>query len=169
MSIAIVEEIGVALASEISGAPWDVVINTPAFSYADWDLALESMDGIYVDVVPVSTEYQVQEWSREKFRHTVPFDIAIRKKFAPDDRDSGTNRIKTESMRPLVYLWQQMFEFFQPTQNGQSGFQLVDVADSAWESTSPTAIWVRRHLHEMGQYTGLIRLTFTVDRKPSTA
>ena len=167
-SVAIAEEIGTAVAEEIRGHAWGITINDPVFSYADLDLKLEEASGIYLDVVPVSTGSRVEYATVSKFRHTVPIDIAIRKKLSASDRDSQTGRISTSSMSPLVKLWQQMFEFFQPSQPSNFGFQLSTVIDAAWEETQPTAIWVRKHLHEWGQYTGLIRVTFTVDRTPLT-
>lgn len=164
----IVVELGQALATEINtrfGEQFEAQL-----SFGDWDLPLHANDGetLRCDVVPFSTGYRVEMDTVQKWRHYVPFDIALRKRLTDADQEGSgeQRRIKTESLTPLIMHWQRLFEFLLPSQPYQSGFQLGDAYDAFFASLEHPIPYLKKHLKHL-QYTGLFRIALTVDREPS--
>lgn len=131
--------------------PW-VEDFTPVKSWADWDDALTDENVLHVDIVPVghpTTELD----SRTQIRRETEVDIGVRKRFGPDVQDA-TGRVVFGEVADLVLLVEQIEEHL-CTQRLAS-----NEPDIAWESSDVRASFIRKHLRENRQFTGIVRVTF---------
>jgi len=108
-----------AIATAINTAVGDDVFAPQEFtarrSYPDWDDDFGDLKDLEVDVVFVSSDGNgvTAELDSADTLETEPgVDIAIRKRFNPDDRDTTTGRLKNASVDALVELVQQVYELF---------------------------------------------------------
>lgn len=137
----------------------------PERSYADWSQPLEreqvsDEERLYVDVVPQSTGLQVGLQTRGSNEHRVAIDIAVRRRFSQDKQDRDTGRVVIDEVDALMLLVQEIHEQFMPV-------RLTDFEDAAWDPDQGTRILVaplKRHLYEMKQFTGIVRLTFIASK-----
>lgn len=135
-------------------------------SYADWefdaenqdDLALREEDKLRVDVVGHMTEQTAELAARGgKVSLVIPVDIAVRKRLGPDKQCEDTGEIAIGVVDELMLLVQQIYLMFMP-------IRLTDFPHSVWDGENGgTKILVapdRRHLRDLRQFTGLIRVYF---------
>jgi len=133
----------------------------PERSYADWSQPLEreqvsDTDRLYVDIVPQATGMQVALDTRGTNEHRVVIDIAVRQRFGQEKQDNDTGRIVIDEVDALMLLVQEIYELFMPQ-------RLTDFEDAVWDPDQGTRILVaplKRHLYELKQFTGIVRLTF---------
>lgn len=148
------------MAAALNGAPEGTFASKfhAERSYADWDLPLEDSapaGQVLVDVTPVppiATELA----SRADIRYAPAVDVIVRRRLTPEQREADGKLALTE-VDSLVLLVEQIAEFFTPA-------RLVTYDAAAWESTEVLRQVVPAHLREHHQFTGQIRLTFTVHK-----
>jgi hypothetical protein len=134
----------------------------PERSYADWDLALEDADNLHVDVVAVTTEQKSELAVRgPSIQYIIPVDIAIRQRFGSDKQNPDTGRIEVASVDALCQLTEEIHELFMPN-------RLTDFSDGVWQETKILACPVLKHLKELRQFTGIVRVSFAVVKKLPT-
>lgn len=131
----------------------------PERSYADWDLELKEYDTLRVDVVAVTTEQQSDLAAKGVIRFTVPVDIAVRYRFGADKQDDDTGRIDVAKVDELVLLVQEIHSLFTPN-------RLTDFQAGAWVSTRIVVNPSNKHLREMRQFLGIVRVTFQTYAAP---
>lgn len=127
-------------------------------SYADWDHDFRDLNEIAVDVVYRTNhdknDIELDDYYHLVYRHDI--DIAIRKRFEPEDRDSDTQRLLNSSVDPLVTLLGQFHEHFVRLRNG---LVLPSVPDTNWIE-SQVMSWVHQGKLRKGLFEGVVRLTF---------
>lgn len=125
-------------------------------SYAEWELALEDNEHIRIDVAVVSTRIEIELGARGGLLlYTVPVDVAIRKKFQPQDQCDVTGRVLASSVDPLVLLTQEVFTLFTTLRFSSNEQRIV------WkEDPKLLACPIHKHLRELRQFTSLMRLVF---------
>jgi hypothetical protein len=162
MSEAVEVSVAKAVVTELAAATLSQKI-TPVRSWADWVQPLETDDTckentLYVDVVPVATAQEVEASSRSTLRYTCPIDIAVRKKVGADRQDEDTGRIVIEEIDSLMVLVQEIHELFTLA-------RMQDFDAAAWQGTKRLVAPHKPHLRDMRQFTGIVRVSFRVDRK----
>lgn len=137
-------------------------------SYADWefdaktqdDLTLREEEKLRVDVVGHMTEQTVELGTRGgKATIVIPVDIAVRQRLGRDKQDDDTGLVELDPIDELMLLVQQLYLMFMP-------IRLTNFAYAVWDGenggvkilTAPD----RRHLRDLRQFTGLIRIYFKV-------
>ncbi len=159
---AIEVDIAEAIADELNGEDFDVVF-TATRSYADPSVLLTDLQTLHVDVVPWKAESELV--SRGHLEYTVDTDVLIRQRVGLIDQDVYTGEMPNDVIDDLMHLRQKIGEFFTPSQTtGQSGRVLTAVPDAAWQATRCMAAYVRPHLKQNRQFTGWLRITYTVQR-----
>ena len=129
----------------------------PERSYADWDMRLEDLDTVRVDVVPVGVRETRLE-ARGELVYLCDVDIGVRKRFGADDHDDPTGRIELSEIDDLIQLVEQLHEYMVDADN--NGRRLTNYAAAAWQECSIRASYIREHLREMQQFTGILRVTY---------
>lgn len=132
---------------------------SPERSYADWEMLLElaEEDGLRVDVVAVTTEQKTDLSSRGSSQFLIPIDIAVRRKFGVDRQDDDTGRIEIAEIDALCLLVQEIHELFTP-------LRLVDFTAGVWQENRILVCPIKEHLRLNRQFTGIVRVTFRVDK-----
>jgi len=129
-------------------------------SYGDWDMELKQNEFTRVDVDLVTTKQEAELATRAgKLAYTVPIDLCIRRRFGNDKQDDEKQgRVYVAEVDGLMLLVEELHELFLQT-------SLTDPLASMWKEdpkilTAP----VPRHLKDMKQFVGIIRLTFVAYR-----
>lgn len=140
-------------------------------SYADWDEELPGLSELRLDVVPVPTVGH-EQFTRGLWRYVVQVNLVLRKRLTIAEQDAPTGKLLAAEVDSLVELLQRIGEYFAPIQPGQSGRRLADLPEAVWlpadgdaRGFEMPAAYVREHLREMRQYTGVVRLTYAVPRE----
>jgi len=120
-------------------------------SYADWDLALEDAGTLRADIVQAGYA-KIEMATRGEIRYEPFVDVGIRKRFGEGDQ-AANGRIDVADIDALVLLVEEVNEFF-------LGEILSDSRGSAWKACAIRANPVTKHLRELRQFTGILRLTF---------
>lgn len=124
-------------------------------SYADWDLPLEDLDELHVDVVPhpqSKTELSVSDTLSYEVRST----ILVRKRFGTDFQDNSGRTIVDE-VDTLVGVVEAIAEYFVK-------LVMTNDTDAIWQAVELPDHYVRDHLREHRQFTGTVRLTHRIDK-----
>lgn len=154
VDIEIAEAVQAALAAGISFGGVDL----PAVrSYAEWDEAIEDLDTLHVDVVPLQTGPGVSLDDRGSVEYTCEIDVGVRYRFGTTDQDSVTGRVDVDKVDALKLLVQTIAEFFMID-------RLSDTNTASWQETEIKLSWSRKHLRQMRQFFGFVRLTFLATR-----
>lgn len=119
-------------------------------SYADWELALDEAATTRIDVVLVTTEQTTELTTRGGSQYLVPIDIAVRKRFEVDG-----DRIPNDQVDALMLLVQNVHDHFTPERPN-------DFPIASWEETKILVAPLTKHLRELRQFTGIVRVTFRV-------
>ena len=128
------------------------------FDGADVAVRGEFFDVLRVDVVGHMTEQTVELGTRGgKAALVIPVDIAVRQRLGRDKQNDDTGLVELEPIDELMLLVQQLYLMFMP-------IRLTDFAYAVWDGenggvkilTAPD----RRHLRDLRQFTGLIRVYF---------
>ncbi len=157
MPEAVAVELAKAVTAQLAAATLSQKF-APERSYAEWDVDLKDEDQLHVDVVAVTTEQTADLSSHSTLKYVVPVDIGVRKKFGPDKQNDDTGRIQIESIDELVLLVQEIHELFTPK-------RLTQFEAGVWQETKIVVCPATKHLREMRQFTGIVRVTFRVDKK----
>ena len=130
---------------------------TPVRSYAEWDDALEDLNELHVDVVPLQTGPQIIHDERGGVEYTCQIDIGVRYRFGTSEQESMTGRVDVVEVDGLKLLLEEIAEFFIPV-------RLSDTNLATWKATDIQQSWSRPHLKNFRQYFGFVRLTFLADK-----
>lgn len=164
VSIAVADAVVAELASDDFKAALKTAGNsmvfTPERSYADWKDELEGLDCLKVDVVPVNGP-TITPNSRELVQHSVPIDIAVRKRLGQADQKQG-GRLDAKAVDALVLLVQQIGEWFLQS----DGRRLTDYDEAFAESAEVVSLYNREWLRDKRLFFGVVRVTFSVSREP---
>lgn len=152
---AVLVDVAEAVKDELASITGLVLAITPERSYADWDEKLEDLSTLRVDVVPVNVGETELE-ARGETRFLCHTDIGIRYRFAPEERDSN-GRVTVSEIDDLLLLLEQFHDHF--VNNGE-GRRLGTYLAAAWQETNVRTWYVREHLRELGQYTGILRVSY---------
>ena len=108
--IALADAVAAVINTAVAAVALETVGFTARRSYPDWDDEFKDLSGLAVDVVFVSSGGDQVELDSESTIDTEPsVDIAIRKRFAPADRET-TGRLKSSSVDPMIKLVEQVHE-----------------------------------------------------------
>jgi hypothetical protein len=127
-------------------------------SYAEWDLELKSAETEKVrgDVVPVFNSSVGLE-TRGSLLYELTIDIAIRRRFAASDVDEAGRLYKAE-IDQLVGVLEAVHKHFAKGSPTNETYWSPDDAEriQAW--------YVKKHLREWNQFTGIVRLPYKASR-----
>lgn len=124
-------------------------------SYPDWNLELAEAKQLHVDVVPVGY-VETALASRGSVGYQVTVDIGVRKKFGQLSQESRTGRIDVAEIDELILLVQQIHQYMCHQD------RRVLAENVHWKETVITDAYVTKHLRELRQFTGLIRVNYNV-------
>lgn len=154
MTTAVSVAIAQAVADEIGQIEFGGQPIAAVRSYADWELELSDAGTLNIDVVAVSTEQKSELLARgAKAKYVIPIDIAVRYRFDPSQQDDDTGRIDLEQIDQLVLLVETLHEQFLPN-------RLTEFQAGVWIETKILVCPVLKHLRELRQFTGIVRVTF---------
>jgi hypothetical protein len=148
---ALIVEIADAVVTALKAAEFGMEIPWER-SYGDWDLELKEIGCVRGDVVPVF-DAQVELETRGSVRYELNIDIALRKRFS-SQTDIDCGRINRDEIDKLLYVVQRMQQQFVATRPSD---------DSVWSPsrTQQVQAWyVKAHLREWNQFTGVVRLPY---------
>lgn len=146
---AVKSELATAFAASTFGASYSAIV--PKRSYADWDDELKDIGAIKVDVVPVAYDESSLN-THKSIGYVTSVDIGIRKRFGTGNQQS-TGELVLSDVDALVLLVENVSEFFTPR-------RLTAYEYASWRETRIRAIYVREHLRQCRQFTGVIRVSF---------
>ena len=152
---AVLVDVATAITAELAAASLGQTF-VPARSYADWDEQLEDAGTLHVDVVPVNYDESALD-SRESIGYVVSCDVGIRKRFGTDDQEVSTGRIELAEIDDLVLLVEAIHEFF--IERRLAGYE-----SAVWRETKIRSAYIRKHLREYRQFTGMIRVSYDVSK-----
>jgi hypothetical protein len=142
-----------AVLADLEDQDFGVVIEWER-SYAEWDLELKSAETEKVrgDVVPLFSSGTELE-TRGSVLYELTLDIAIRRRFAASDVDEAGRLYKAE-IDQLVGVLEAVHLHFVKSEpvSGVDWSPASDRRIQAW--------YVKKHLREWSQFTGIVRLPF---------
>lgn len=133
----------------------------PERSYADWEMRLEDIDKTQVDVVPVGVR-RTELDARQTLLYLCDVDVGVRRRFSGDDTDDYTGRVELSEVDTLVLLVEQLHEYMTDADN--NGRRLTEYTSAVWQECDIRSSFVRDHLREMRQFTGIIRVSYEVSK-----
>lgn len=127
------------------------------FSYAEWDLALDSDEAsdLLIDVVP-SGHSRTELDAVGSLKYVTDIDVAVRKKFGNADR-AESGRVDIEEINRLVWLVEMIHEYFLKDRP-------EDYPNAVWTGASIRVACDRKMLRENRQFLGIVRLTFETSK-----
>jgi len=128
---------------------------TAVRSYGEWDEKLkEGLDDLQCDVVPV--RYDEENLRRSggynTTQHHVSCHIALRKRLV---RATGTELFTLSDIDDLTEALEKIARFFTVR-------ELSTLDTAAFIESRIVTPYVRRHLREMDQYTGIVLITYEI-------
>lgn len=122
------------------------------------------LEGLYgqlrVDVVPA--KYDQRQDTRSSIEYRPQIDVGIRYKFAQSD-ESNQGDIQFDEIDAYVELLEQINEHLRkPAYRRLPGYTAAVLLSS--EIRAP---WLPKHLSAWRQYTGLLRLTYSIEKELS--
>jgi hypothetical protein len=131
-------------------------------SYADWDEEFTDLKEMAVDVVFSASSAGVVELDSASSLGSEPtIDIAVRKRFSPNDRDDRVGRLRNESVDPLVSLIEKIHELF--SGDRANDIDLGGGIIAHW-SEGNVVSWVNQRMLREGLFEGVVRLRFNVSK-----
>lgn len=135
----------------------------------DSELQLEDTDVISVMVVPVASNRTRK--SEGTYNRDILLDVMVRKRFSQSDYND-TGGIERELLDEYVELLEQIDDYLAkpanhvPTTYTDATYIEDDTRESDTEITRQLGIrfpWIPAHLTEWHQYTGIVRVAYSVD------
>lgn len=155
----VLADVADAIVEEINSATLSKPIKAER-SWPDWDEDLKDTDSIHVDVVAIGAD--IEQEDRESVTYSCTIHVGVRYKFKSDSNDNNKGRIAREDVDAMVLLVEEIGELF-PKGATQTGI-LSDMASAGFEEFK-TGMWFnRRHLRELQQFTGIVRVTQRVNK-----
>jgi len=141
-------EVADAIAAQLNSRVFRLPF-TAVRSYADFDAAIDH-DGLTVEVVPVEN-VPTELLTRGSVQYVCSADIVIRERLTFD----ASGQVKAQDVDDRVALIEELNEWLMMRQ--------LDY-DARWEATTIVAAVVHQHLREWNQFTGIIRIRYTLTR-----
>lgn len=135
----------------------DLEAFTPERSYADWANDLDELEGLRVDVVPISYDEAELE-GREVVSYLCRSHVGIRKWFPRSQAEGASNRIPQVDIDRLVFFVQELNEFFCQ----ESGRRLSAYPEAVWQETKIVTTYSRKYLRDNRMFFGLLRVNYSV-------
>ena len=151
-------ELAEAITTTLAAASFATGVFIPVRSYADWNDTLDELnEDLQVDVVPVGHDIAELE-ARESMKYESGVDVAVRKRFGTASQNASTGRIELAEIDDLVLLVEQIHELFCK--------EAVTSAtiDASWLDTTIRATYIREHLREHRQFTGIVRIRYRLSK-----
>jgi len=132
-------------------------------SYADWDEKFEDLETAVIDVVfaasnsSVGSLVELETVGHLNYRPMI--DIAVRKRFEPQDKDTD-GRLLNASVDPYVTLLQSIHEHFVAQRNDV----VLDDATAANWIEGNVMSWVSQRKLRQGLFEGVVRIKFDYRR-----
>lgn len=135
-------------------------------SYANVREELREINTLRIDVVPWTTTIEFNAVGN--ITHACEVDILIRKRFKGKQNEVD-GAIPNYHIDPLMKVVTDIYEFFIPCQNAdpalaRSGRQLANIPGAYWQETRLISHCIRGHIQQLRQFTGWIRLTYTIGK-----
>lgn len=143
---AVMVSVADALVTALNAATWSPTF-TAVRSYAHWADKLESISSLKVDVVPVN-HARSSLATRGSLEYAPEIDIGFRQLLTTTT---------TAAVDTLVALVESVNEWV-------CSRDVASTPVAEWESASIRALYVRDHLREWKQFTGIIRVTYRVEK-----
>lgn len=156
MATAVIVDIAEKIKDALNAGTFSVTF-TAERSYAQWEEQLEDLDTLRVDVVPLQAGPATNIETRSEVEYLAEIDIGVRKRFGRSEQEAETGRVDSTEIDDLVLLVQEIAEFFTTD-------RLTDTNTGIWQTTEIKQSWSRKHLREMRQFFGFVRLTFRVTK-----
>lgn len=121
-------------------------------SYAEWDDTLEDEDELHVDVVAGKHPKSELADRGGSILHEVTVQIVVRQRLR---RRPETKRFQLDGVDRLVLLNQTIFDYFVL-------HELSTLTTATWRDSKLVTDYVRKHLRENSQYTGISEVSFEV-------
>lgn len=144
------------------GAFVDLEDFTPERSYADWANDLDALEGLRVDVVPVTYE-EAGLLNRGTIRYLCSVDVGVRRWFDRSKQEGSENRIKRSELDRLILFVQELHEFFCKPPDGV-GRRLATYEAAVWQDTKIRSTYSRKHLHSHRMFLGLLRVQYATSK-----
>jgi hypothetical protein len=144
-----------AITAAINAATWSLDFRAER-SYADFDDRLTDLERIKVDVVP-KFDPQIELDTRATTGWELAVDVGVRKLFTQSDIDSTSGKIKLTALDQMVQLVEDLAQFLI-----EDRFTALNSIGAVWMETRIPALYIRDHLREWSQFTGYIRLVFSL-------
>lgn len=157
----VMAQVADAVVGELNDAKLSIDI-TPERSYAEWDEELTELNTLRVDVVPVGLA-SAELSARNVIGYDVDVDIGIRYRFGPADTEAGDGRIAIDEIDALVLLVEEIVEYLSDSDNSER--RLSDYTSASLAAMQVRATYVREHLRTLGQFTAIIRATYSADKQ----
>lgn len=125
------------------------------WSFGDFDVELEDLDALRVDVIPAGFRDDTALEDRSSLAYYVQTDIGIRKRFSTEQVDSG--RIPRATIAPLAQLVEEIAEYTMPA-------ELSGYTSAQFESIEILQPYIRAHLRQFRQFTGVVRVVHYVEK-----
>ena len=117
----------------------------------DNELELKNAGTLHVDVIMADVNADVE--SQTGVVYTVPIDVVVRQRFARNNDGD----VPAADVNNLILLVEEVFE-------GLALARLSGHPAAAYSEVEIRALFVPKHLRELGQFTGIIRLTYEADK-----
>lgn len=127
-------------------------------NYADFDLKLEEMDELVVDVVPVGYP-QVDLATRADGHFAVNVDVGLRYKFPQTDSEEPTGRIDPAAIDALVLLTEEFMAFLESPDHRR----LAAYDEATFASLEVRTVAPRNFLRPDRQFLAILRVTYDVN------
>jgi len=144
---------------------------TAVRSYAEWDVKLEEMDSLHVDVVPAGQPVCRLADRGGTIEHQVVAHIGVRKRFR---RDQQTRRFELSEVDDLILITQKISEFFSSDSITGRPRTLSDFPKASWleegeggNRSQILQLCDKAMLRQHSQYTGVVQLVYEVFQAPS--
>jgi hypothetical protein len=146
--VSVLIDVADAVAAELNGRVFSQAF-TAVRAYADLEEQL-SNPGLRVEVVPVE-HVPVDLQTRGSAVYACAADVVVRKKLAA----AGSSTVKADEVDALVSLVEELHEWL----------MMRELAyEATWESTVLISAVVHHHLRQWNQFTGIIRVTYSISR-----
>lgn len=148
-------DIAAAVKSLLDGASLSKTLDV-RLTY-DTELVLEDLDTLHVDLVAAGLS-TIPE-SRSSLEYNAQIDVAVRYRFGVLEHDTDGS-IDVEEIAPYLALLEEIGEYLADPDNRRPPLK----SDAVWIGNEIRAPWVPEQLRNNRQYTGIMRVTYALEK-----
>lgn len=130
---------------------------TPKRLYVDFDVPLEEIGQLRVDVMPKNVS-RTELYARGITHYEASVTIGVRYRFGPERR-TAFGEVESSEIDNLILLVQQLHDYFVDEGNGR---RLSTYTVAVWRETELLYWFDPKHLREHSQFTGLLSVGYDV-------